>query len=119
MKSMILGLLAVGALTAFDTEAAAVECYVDTQAYDHFTQGYCSAVVWGARSTTAVFRVTGTSGQISQVLWGGDASGKCGTGTMCSFSIRAFRQYTATATILYSDGTWENASATAEFEDGR
>ncbi|MCL1037256.1 hypothetical protein L2750_08825 [Shewanella submarina] len=120
MKSMILGLLAVGALTAFDTEAAAVECYVDTQAYDQYTAGHCFSMVWGARTATAVFRVNGANGQISQVIWGDAASGKCGSGTHCSFTIRPFRPYRATATILYADGTWENATpATASFEDGR
>ena len=119
MKSMMVGLLILGALTAFDSEAATVECYVDTQAYDHYTPNTCSAAIRGARESTAVFRVTGTSSQISQVIWGDDASGKCGSGTHCSFTIRAFRTYKATATVLYADGTWDSASATASFEDGR
>jgi hypothetical protein len=120
MKKM-LSVAAVIATGLFSTQAAAadMECYVDTQAYDQYSKGHCFALIYGASSATAVFRIAGANKPISSVIWGDKAS-SCGTsGTSCSFTIRPFRPYKATATILYQDGTWEATSATASFEDGR
>jgi hypothetical protein len=117
----ILSVAAIIATGLFSAQASAtvMECFVDTQAYDHFTEGYCGAIINNARSTTAVFRVTGTSKPISSVIWSEKAS-SCGTsGTSCSITIYPFHEYTAKATVLYQDGTWEATSATASFEDGR
>ncbi|MBB1268139.1 hypothetical protein [Shewanella sp. SR44-3] len=106
-------------LFASQASAASMECYVDTQAYDQYTSGHCFALVYGARSATAVFRIAGANKPISSVIWG-DKAASCGTsGTSCSFTIRPFVSNKASATILYQDGTWATASATASFEDGR
>jgi hypothetical protein len=120
MKKMlsVAAIIATG-LFASQASAAVMECFVDTQAYDHFTEGYCGAIVSNVRSTTAVFRVTGTSKPINSVIWSEKAS-SCGTsGTSCSITIYPFHEYTAKATVLYQDGTWDTASAIAMFEDGR
>jgi hypothetical protein len=120
MKNLlsVAAVIATGLFTS-QASAADMECYVDTQAYDHFTSGHCFALIYGASSATAVFRIAGANKPISSVIWGDKAS-SCGTsGTSCSFTIRPFRANKASATILYQDGTWETASATASFEDGR
>lgn len=118
-KFITAGILVASSLFANQAMSATMECFVDTQAYDQYTPNNCDAVIFNARSATAVFRVTGTNKPISSVIWGDKAS-SCGTGgTSCSFSIRPYFSNKATATILYQDGTWEAASATASFEDGR
>ena len=118
-KLITAGILVASSLFANQAMSATMECYVDTQAYDQYTPNRCDAIVWGARSATAAFRITGASKPINSVIWGDKAS-SCGTsGTSCSFTIRPFFPNKATATILYQDGTWETASATASFEDGR
>jgi len=99
--------------------AGKMECYVDTQAYDQFTPNVCMALVYGARTSTAVFRIVAAESEIDKVIWGGAAS-SCGTsGTSCSIKIRSMRPYKATATILYRNGKWDSAQAIASFEDGR
>ncbi|WP_028772061.1 hypothetical protein [Shewanella waksmanii] len=118
-KFITAGLLVASSFMAQSASAATMECYVDTQAYDQYTPNHCFAMVWGARSATAVFRISGANKPINKVIWGDKAS-SCGTsGTSCSFSIRPFVSNKASATILYQDGTYETASATASFEDGR
>jgi hypothetical protein len=118
-KFVSTSVLLASSLFASQAFSANMECYVDTQAYDQYTPGHCEALIYGARSATAVFRIAGANKPISSVIWGDKAS-SCGTsGTSCSFIIRPFRVNKATATILYQDGTWEAASATASFEDGR
>ncbi|WP_151173939.1 hypothetical protein [Pseudoalteromonas ruthenica] len=120
MKTLIASAaLLIGGLFSAQASADSMECYVDTQAYDQFTPNRCFALVYGATTSTAVFRVVGNGSQIDSVIWSNAAS-SCGTsGTSCSFEIRAFRPYTAEATILYSNGSWSKVSATASFEDGR
>ncbi|MBU2970049.1 hypothetical protein KO527_11870 [Pseudoalteromonas sp. C2R02] len=118
-KFLKAGILVASSVFGSQAMAANMQCYVDTQAYDHFTADHCEALIFGANKATAVFRIVGASKPIDSVIWK-DAAKSCGTsGTFCSVSIRAFRTNKATATILYSDGTWGSASATASFEDGR
>ena len=120
MKKMlsVATIIATGLFVA-QASAASMECYVDTQAYDYFSLGSCNAVIANTNKATAVFRVTDTNKPISSVVWGESAT-SCGTsGPLCSFTIGRIRQHTATATILYQDGTWDTASAVAWFEDDR
>ena len=118
MKKIIgAGLLLASSFVASQASAATMECYVDTQAYDTFTPHQCFAVLWGQSKTTAVFRIAGGK-PINQVIWSGAAS-SCGvSGSSCSISIRAYKTYTARATVLYQDGTWDTASTSASFESG-
>ncbi|SFC69189.1 hypothetical protein [Pseudoalteromonas denitrificans] len=118
-KLLKTGILLASSLFGAQAMAVNMECYVDTQAYDHYTTNHCEALVWGASTATAVFRISGASKPIKSVIWSNAAS-SCGTsGTSCSFTIRAFRSNKAEALILYQDNTWGTASATALFEDGR
>ncbi|WP_281557383.1 hypothetical protein [Thalassomonas sp. RHCl1] len=118
-KLLTTGLLVASCLATSQAYATAMECYVDTPAYDHFTTGHCSALIWGANKATAVFRIKDADSKpISSVIWG-NAAASCGTGgAYCTIDIYAFRSYTATATVLYQDGSWGSASATAWLEDG-
>ncbi len=121
MKLLISSIiLAAASFTSFGSSAAQMECYVDTKAYDQFTPNRCFSMVWGQRTSTAVFRVANTTKAISNIIWQDDAS-SCGSGsnTHCSFTVYSFQTYTGTATVLYADGTWEKVSAKASFEDGR
>ncbi|QLE84220.1 MULTISPECIES: hypothetical protein [Shewanella] len=118
-KLIATGVLVASSFFSLQTSAATMECFVDTQAYDNYTADRCDAIVWGARTATAVFRITGTNKPINKVIWGDKATGCRQSGTSCSFTIRAFVPNKASATILYQDGTYDTASATASFEDGR
>lgn len=119
-KLLSAGLLFACFFANSQTFAATMECYVDTIKFDTYKPNFCFAVVWGENTTTAAFRIQDNPSKvISSVVWGDDAS-SCGTTSdrYCSFTIRAFKAYTAKATILYQDGTWDTASANASFEDG-
>ncbi|WP_444913958.1 hypothetical protein ACJJIQ_06915 [Microbulbifer sp. ANSA003] len=114
------GIIAALFFISSHTTAATMECYVDTIKFDTYRPNVCFALVWGANTATAAFRIEeDTSKVISSVIWSDDAH-SCGTTSdrYCSFTIRAFRAYTAKATILYQDGSWDTASAIASFEDG-
>ncbi len=120
MKKLLqASVLIASSVIASQAFSAEMECYVDTQRFDNFTPNYCVGLVWGAQYADAVYRVSGANKAIDQVIWGGVASGKGCTGTSCVVSIRAYSVNKATATILYTDGTWENVSATAELENGK
>lgn len=69
-------------------------------------------------STTGRYYLTGISKPIQQVIWNGHAS--CSGGTSCNVTVRAYRgDQSATATILYKDGTYEiTNSATMNYETG-
>lgn len=118
MKRLLsFGLLLASSFATSQVTATEMQCYVDTQAYDNYTSNRCFALN-PASSTTANFRVTATNGSINSVIWGEDTS-SCGTaGTSCSITVRAYKTYTGSATILYSDGTWETVSAKASYERG-
>ena len=119
MKKLLqASVLIVSSVIASQAISAEMECYVDTQQFDNFTPSYCVSLVWGAQYADAIYRVSGANKAIDKVIWEGVASGKGCTGTSCTVSIRAFRPSTAKATVLYTDGTWESVSATAELENG-
>lgn len=117
-KLLSVSLLLASSFVASQATATEMQCYVDTQAYDNYTSNRCFAMN-PASSTTANFRITATNGAIDSVIWGDHAS-SCGTttGTTCSITINAYRSYTGSATILYTDGTWEKVSAKASYERG-
>ena len=117
-KLLSAALLVVSSLATSQAFATTMECVVDPPAYDYFNPNHSSDVIYGANKAKVVFRIV-DSKPVRSVIWK-DAAQSCGTsGTSCSFSIYPFREYTATATVLYQDGTWDTASAIAFFEDGR
>ncbi|MBQ4810036.1 hypothetical protein A7985_06130 [Pseudoalteromonas luteoviolacea] len=70
-------------------------------------------------STGGRFYLKGVTKQIKEVRWSGAA--RCGTTTSssCSATIRAYGTNSASATILYTDGTWEQTNtARASYETG-
>ncbi|MCF2860310.1 hypothetical protein L1286_22780 [Pseudoalteromonas sp. SMS1] len=70
-------------------------------------------------STNGRFYLKNVTKEIQEVRWNGSA--RCGTSskTSCNASIRAYASNSATATILYKDGTWETTNtARASYETG-
>lgn len=106
-------MLSMGANAAM---ADTMSCYVDTTAYDEYRTNSCFAMVWGANTATAVFKVDDAPSG-SQILWSNSSCSQ--TSSVCSTSIRAFQNYTMSATVLKPDGTWSQVQASASFEDGR
>ncbi|KZN44398.1 hypothetical protein [Pseudoalteromonas luteoviolacea] len=70
-------------------------------------------------STGGRFYLKNVTKPVQEVRWSGSA--RCGTttSTSCNATIRAYGANSATATILYKDGTWESTNAaTAYYETG-
>ena len=96
-----------------NTKAAPrMKCYVDTPAFDVFTYGYCFNVGF-ARTTTAVFRVDNVAAG-AQILW--SDSNCTNNQSTCFVPIRQYQTKTVTATVLNTNGTFTQTSATAEYE---
>jgi hypothetical protein len=58
--------------------------------------------------TTGKYYLQNISKPINKVIWQGDAS--CTGGTSCNMTVRAYRSYSASALILYKDGTYETTN---------
>ena len=69
-------------------------------------------------STTGSFFLKNVTKPIHSVTWNGDAN--CGsTATFCPVTVFAYFPSEASATILYTDGTWETTNtATIDYESG-
>ncbi|WP_395377425.1 hypothetical protein [Marinicella sp. W31] len=92
--------------------APRMKCYVDTPAFDLFTYGYCFSV-GNARTTTAVFRVDNVPAG-AQILW---SNSNCTNNqSTCFVPIRQYQTISVTATVLNPNGTFNQTSATAEYE---
>lgn len=116
MKKAIIG--AVLTLSSLPALANSMSCYVDTPAYDNFTTNFCSAVIFnGPTTTSAVFRVNNAPSNVQSVLWSDSSCSS--SSTTCITSVRAYKPKTVTATVLKTDGTFFQVSATAEYELGR
>ncbi len=116
MKKLFLPLI----LLSGAASAASMECMVDTAAYDEWQVGYCSAMEFTFDNNTnlALWRITGVTKTVSQVLWSDATSGCAASALSCNKQIRPYHEHLGKATILYSDGTWEQVQATAHFETG-
>ncbi|RZM74799.1 hypothetical protein [Pseudoalteromonas rubra] len=64
-------------------------------------------------STNGRFYLKDVTKEIKEVRWEGKAN--CSGGTSCNTTIRAYTSNTATALILYKDGTWERPKAASAF----
>ncbi|MFC3031714.1 hypothetical protein ACFOEE_04175 [Pseudoalteromonas fenneropenaei] len=122
MKKQIFAAAAVMlSALSFSSQAAQLKCNLTVKSGGNVWQNgtsYCSGIDFSfSNSTTGKFYIEGASKPISRILWNGDAN--CTGGTSCNMTIRAYRDYTATATILYQDGTYETTnSATMNYETG-
>jgi len=113
-KSLLTGL----ALLVFSGSSLAttMSCYVDTTAYDSYSEGGCFAAAW-ARTTTANFKITSSNGSINKVFWSGPGTSSCSqTSTQCNVQVSQYSSVTVTADVLYTNNTWESTSATAYYE---
>lgn len=79
---------------------------------------YCDALDFSfGNSTTGKFYLQNISKPISQVIWQGDAS--CSGGTACTVNVRAYSTTSASALVLYKDGTYETTNiAHMSYETG-
>jgi len=113
-KAKLLGLATI--LFSGSSFATTMSCYVDTPAYDTYSANACFAVGLN-RNTTASFKLTNTSGNIHKVLWSGPGTSSCSqTSTTCNVPIRYYQTVKVTADVLYTNGSWETASANAHYE---
>ncbi|MCY7296270.1 hypothetical protein [Alteromonas sp. a30] len=62
-----------------------------------------------SNSTTGRFYLKNISKPIQQVIWQGGAS-SCSGGTQCTVTLPAYSPKTATAIVLYDDGTYETTN---------
>jgi len=104
-----------GALVSANA-APTLACYVDTPAYDQFTQGDCAGMIYnGPATTTAVFQVFGTEGGNYSYQWSNCTSNNL----QCARSIRAYRPLTVSVTVTNNQtGAQYFLTATAEYERG-
>ncbi|KPH60165.1 hypothetical protein AMS58_18210 [Pseudoalteromonas porphyrae] len=122
MKTILRILLLSGAaLTTNSVFATDLVCDV----YPKGSNGYssngtarCDAFDFSfGNSTTGKFYLQNISKPINQVIWQGDAS--CSGGTSCTVNVRAYRSTSASALILYKDGTYETTNiARMSYETG-
>ena len=106
--------LSIGSTAAMANTS--MSCYVDTSAFDEYRTGQCFAMIWGANKATAVFKVDGAPSG-TKYIWSNSSCSE--SSSVCTTSIRAFQNYTMSATVLMPDGTWSQVQASASFEDGR
>lgn len=118
MKKFIFALII--STFAFSANSAQMECMVDTAAYDQWGTGHCFSFEYtlDTASNVAIWRLKNVTKTISSVIWSDKTTGCSTSATQCSKAIRPYRTHTGTATILYTDNTWEVVSAVAEFETG-
>lgn len=103
--------------SVFASSTPVLSCFVDTPAYDQFTQGGCFSVWFGGPiTTTAVFQVFNISSPGNYDFnW---SIGSC-SGEQCVTNIRAYRPLTVSVTVTENaTGQSWNLSATAEYERG-
>lgn len=79
---------------------------------------YCSAAdVSSGFSVSVRFYLINVTKPIQGVRWSGAA--RCSGGESCTTTIRAYAPLSASALVLYKDGTWERTNtATAVYETG-
>ncbi len=103
--------LAIVSTTLFAGSALAADlvCDVNPRGGGHsFGNGTasCNALDFSfGNSTSGKFYLKNVSKPISKVIWSGKA--RCSGGTSCGVTVRAYSSNSASATILYKDGTYE------------
>ena len=100
--------------------AADMQCFVDTAAFDEPRIGNCPNIefTFDNRPNTAVWQIINITKTIQEVIWQEATAGCSSSATTCSMSITPFQLHTGRAVILYTDGTFETVSAVASFETG-
>lgn len=113
--------LIVGTVFAGSAFSAQLVCEVHPKSNGHsWGDGstHCGAFDFSyGTSTSGEFSLTGVAKPVKEVFWSGDAN--CSGGTSCRATIRAYSQNSASALILYKDGSWERTNtAHATYETG-
>ena len=116
MKKLLAPL--VGGMMALPATAATMQCMISGVA--SWSDGYCFGMEFTMDYNTnpASWRIAGATKPISSVIWADATAGCATTATSCTKPIRPYQEHLGSATILYSDGTWEAVQATAWFETG-
>jgi hypothetical protein len=112
MKKLAIALL-LGSISS-PLFAADLQCQIGPET----EIGLCDTVIWGTYQAPASFSVVNVSKPVHQVIWSKPTACK-NQGTYCSFTARSMMTYQGQALVLYTDGTYENLSATLRYEDGR
>lgn len=116
MKNLLLPFLFVSSFA----NAAALQCYIETDAWDVPTLGGCGALeyTFDNKPNPVVWSLVHVTKPVQSVIWS-DATASCPVGSFsCTTSIFPYTLNTGKATILYSDMTWEVVQAEAWFETG-
>lgn len=119
MKKLTLTLLfcSISALS----QAADMECMVDTIEVDHWSTGSCFSFEFTMDNNPnlAIWRIKGITKPVSEIIWMPSNSSCANNVRECRKMIRPYREYKMSAKILYADSTYETVSASAFFETGR
>ncbi|TMP30849.1 hypothetical protein CWB99_05825 [Pseudoalteromonas rubra] len=119
MKKLKALAIVAGTLFTGSAFAANLTCSVYV-ANGGFTSGNgtssCSGVDFtNNNSARALFSIGNVSKSIKEIRWSGIS---CTGGIACNTRVRAFSSASASALILYKDGTWEKTNtATASYEN--
>jgi hypothetical protein len=119
----VLKALAIVSTTLFAGSAFAADLVCDVNpkrggnSFGNGTQN-CNAMDFSfGNSTSGKFYLKNVSKPISKVIWNGKA--RCSGGTSCGVTVRAYSVNSASATILYKDGTYEvTNNARMSYETG-
>lgn len=98
--------------SAFSTELV---CDVSTRGPGGHTNNgiaHCDALDFSfGRQTTGKYYLINVSKPIQRVIWEGNA--KCDGGLSCFVSVQAYSSNSASAVILYKDGTFEKTNTSS------
>ncbi len=102
-------------MMALPATAATMQCMISGVA--SWSDGYCFGMEFTMDYNTnpASWRIVGATKPISSVTWVNATSGCASTATSCTKPIRPYQVHLVSATILYSDGTWEACSGNSFF----
>ncbi|TMP39665.1 hypothetical protein [Pseudoalteromonas rubra] len=122
MKTLKTLALVAGTLFAGSAFSAQMVCDIYPKSGGHSWgngTASCSALDFSfGNSTSGRFYIKNITKPVEEVRWSGIAN--CSGGTSCGATIRAYSpNNTASALILYKDGTWERTNtARADYETG-
>jgi len=117
-KSLLTAALLLGAMATGTAQAADMECRVGTTQNSGWSS-YCFGMNYSMNynPVTAYFRIQNLAAPVAQVIWQGGQNCSA-TSTSCNFKITPYQEHVVSAIVLYTNGTYESVSATAQFETG-
>ena len=116
MKKLLVPLV-VG-MMALPVTAATMQCMISGVVSWKNNSCFGMEFTMDYNTNPASWRISGATKTISSVIWADTTAGCASTATSCTKPIHPYQQHLGSATILYTDGTWEAVQATAWFETG-